>query len=209
MLVDQVKFGLQPQNSSVAMWVVEYLCENGPTSRVNLVQAFNSHWQQLGGVPVTTDVTSKIKKVLANLVDGNELEAIGGGYYRVSDDESQLIVKAVVPPSEGEYEFFGEGSDIVYGFTLPHYKETDTYPVKIGYTSGILRTRMSAHSTACPEVPEVLFAIRTDDGASLEKLIHGILDFRGSRLLNSGGSEWFQTNTEEVLGIYGFLSKKR
>lgn len=105
----------------------------------------------------------------------------------------------------------GHGPQFVYAFYLPMYRRSaeaqgrQRWPIKIGMTTTSVAVRMAAHRTALPEFPQLGLLVRTTDAALLEKVIHGILSLRGAQTEESGGSEWFNTNLEELISIYRFV----
>ena len=44
-----------------------------------------------------------------------------------------------------------------------------------------------------------------DDAAGLEKVIHSSLSFKGKRLNEARGEEWFLTNTEEIANVVNII----
>jgi hypothetical protein len=76
-------------------------------------------------------------------------------------------------------------------------------------TTGSVAARIGSLRTAFPEVPVITLVIRTDDAAALEKVIHGVLAFRGRRSEDSPGSEWFLTDAAEIESIYEFARARK
>ncbi|WP_370873527.1 GIY-YIG nuclease family protein [Peribacillus cavernae] len=67
---------------------------------------------------------------------------------------------------------------------------------------------LSQVSTALPEMPTIEYIIKTSDASLLETMLHSILKIRGKKIENSPGSEWFDTNPEEVIELIEFVNKK-
>jgi hypothetical protein len=102
----------------------------------------------------------------------------------------------------------GIGHQQVYCFYLDAYRDLalsrgeSTWPIKIGMSAGQLSARLEAHRTALPEAPHLALLIETDNAATLEKVIHGVLTLRGKRSEGTGGAEWFTTTPDEIEEIY-------
>ena len=107
----------------------------------------------------------------------------------------------------------GDGSQTVYAFYLPTYRDAakaqgeDRWPIKIGMTAtGSVAARLDAHRTALPEAPVLAVRLRVDNASTVERVIHGVLALRGLRSDQAGGSEWYVTNPAEIESIYRFIS---
>ena len=59
-----------------------------------------------------------------------------------------------------------------------------------------------------PEIPIVEFVINTDAASLLENMLHSILKVRGKHIENAPGTEWFNTNPEEVIEIIEFVNRE-
>lgn len=113
-----------------------------------------------------------------------------------------------------EYKIYGKGENAVYLYYYECYRELaelkseDIWPCKIGRTDRDPLVRiLSQTSTALPEQPTVSFIIKTEDSLQLEKLIHSYLLLKNRKVQNSPGTEWFFTNSNEILSLLDFLNK--
>ena len=71
--------------------------------------------------------------------------------------------------------------------------------LKIGLTVGDVVQRIAAQiSTGTPDKPALLLEIRTHDCSSVERAIHAILEYRGTKIPGAG-QEWFKASREEVV----------
>jgi hypothetical protein len=92
----------------------------------------------------------------------------------------------------------GEGQSVVYAYGYRCAPDR----LKIGLTTGDTVQRIVAQiGTGTPDKPALLLEIRTHDCSSLERAIHAILDYRGTRIIGAG-KEWFKTSRDEVVTIY-------
>jgi hypothetical protein len=109
---------------------------------------------------------------------------------------------------------FGEGRESVYAYYYPTYRKfaevtgEDSWPIKIGRTLSKAEWRVKNQvGTALPEYPEMCLVFKTDSSSLVETLLHATLEFRGKRIMNSPGKEWFLTNQEEILSVLGYQSE--
>jgi hypothetical protein len=92
----------------------------------------------------------------------------------------------------------GEGPKIVYAYGYRCAPDR----LKIGLTEGDAVQRIAAQiSTSTPDRPALFLEIKTHDCNSLERAIHSILEYRGSKI-QGAGKEWFKTTREEIVSIY-------
>jgi hypothetical protein len=104
----------------------------------------------------------------------------------------------------------GEGDELVYVYyqaadrKLADYEGKDSFPCKIGFTTGNLTARILGQfpSTGMARLPVVGLVIRTDDGRGLERTIHFALDRVEARIDDAVGAEWFNTSPERVKAWY-------
>jgi hypothetical protein len=97
----------------------------------------------------------------------------------------------------------GEGSTVVYAYGYRCAPDR----LKIGLTVGDTVQRIAAQiSTGTPDKPVLLLEIRTHDCNSLERAIHAILQYRGTKILGAG-QEWFKASREEVVAIYRSITE--
>ena len=92
----------------------------------------------------------------------------------------------------------GEGQSVVYAYGYRCAPDR----LKVGLTTGDVVQRIIAQiSTGTPDKPALLLEIRTHDCRSLERAIHAILEYRGSKVVGAG-TEWFRASRDEVVAIY-------
>ena len=183
-----------------------------------------ARWTAAGGSALDAALmTQRVKRALGELVEEGIVSNPMRGLYLLSGGDMSGRVDAnglsqLAPTDVEEDEAAAEelgagaqvglGSQIVYAFHLPTFEKLaraegrDRWPTKIGYTTGPVASRMASHRTALPEEPVLSLLIHTDDAARLEKVIHGILSLRGQRSEASGGSEWFDTNADELVALH-------
>ncbi len=223
------RMGAEPTPATIVPFLVEVLeRQGGAASRSDLVRAVEKRWAEASGSPMpSTSATFKVKKALRNMQDQRIVVNPVTGYYRLADADAAAmpavnvedadVLTERVEAEEVEAEDsaipevqLGEGPQYVYAYYLPTYRRIaekdglDRWPVKIGMTTTSVAVRMAAHRTALPEAPRLGLIVRTDNAALLENVIHGVLSMRGARSEESGGSEWFVTNLDEVVAIYQF-----
>jgi hypothetical protein len=223
-----------PLRASIASELIGQLFAGTRASREDIVQAVISAHRRGGGLSAKNP-SSVIKKALANLRHAECAENISKGIWdiferaadqpdvaAISDldaavehsDDSETISPEITVQASTER---GSGSGTVYVYYLPTYKKLadvsgiSVWPCKIGLTSlydHSLRITLQA-ATALPERPFIALALRTDRPRDLEKAIHGVLAFRGRRIEDVPGVEWFRTNPDEVEGIYTWCSESQ
>ncbi len=112
------------------------------------------------------------------------------------------------------HRIYGKGAFAVYCYYFENYKKLailegrSTWPCKIGRSDKdpLIRV-LSQTSTALPEKPRIDFIIRTEDSSLLETTIHSVLKMRHQQCEGSPGSEWFDTNPDEVIKILRVCKK--
>ena len=121
--------------------------------------------------------------------------------------EDTIINNILVAKNE-----IGTGSESIYIFSYPTYRENANLKKKKFWLHKIGRTRsedlhrvLQQTNTAVPEKPEILLHIRTDSSILMENAIHTILKLRGKHSKDSPGNEWFKTNCSEIEEIYLFI----
>lgn len=124
----------------------------------------------------------------------NDGASDGGG--EISEAEALQEVAAAVDVSD--VLRLGEGSEIVYAYGYRCAPDR----LKVGFTLGDTVQRIAAQiGTGTPDKPVLLLEIRTHDCRSLERAIHAILEYRGSRI-SGAGKEWFMASRDDVVSIY-------
>ena len=98
----------------------------------------------------------------------------------------------------------GDGSSYVYAYYYPGYRKNGEvdFPIKIGRSIEYReRIDTQTRATGMPEEPEVAVVWRTNKPEAAEKLLHGLLKFRGKHKSDAPGTEWFRTSPGEIRKI--------
>jgi hypothetical protein len=218
-----------PLTPSIIEYLAPQLFSGRVVTRQELIRAVVARHRELGGfsnpgVPVAPQVKRAINNMYASGVATNA----GRGHYRFrpsADDDGEVGEDDATPLDE-EADLFeieappydlpplreiGVGPEVVYVYYLPTYRRLaelegrDRWPCKVGYTGGLLLTRILGQAnTALPEVPIVGLKINGERCRDLEKAIHGVLGFN-ARKREVPGTEWFDTSPAEVERIYESL----
>ena len=181
------------------------------------------------GLDSVSDPTTQTKKVLGELVEGGWLERVGNGLYRKTgkaetlgtDDEFMPVdglppLKKMNQPKKDEKKEtetlqaeleIGSGSEVVYGWYFPTYKELaafkdqETWPIKIGRSESDSMSRIMDSIGQSPEKPVLAFLHHVDDSRESEKWYHISMKVRGKHIDHSIGDEWFVSNPSELLNL--------
>lgn len=187
-------------------------CFRGQTAtRSRIISTVGAMHLELGGADSRSSVQTTSKSALRRLVKQGLAEQAGVvGHYRFADrDDAEPALSLV---DDDASLALVTGREWVYVYHLPAYAElasqrgADRWPHKIGMTTGSVESRINDQiGTALPERPQILIAHETDDAALLERVIHGIFELRGQRIDDAVGTEWFDTNADEVRSIIAFV----
>jgi Meiotically up-regulated gene 113 len=116
--------------------------------------------------------------------------------------EGQAIREVAEAVDVSDVARLGEGSTVVYAYGYRCAPDR----LKIGLTVGDTVQRIAAQiSTGTPDKPVLLLEIRTHDCSSLERAIHAILEYRGTKIAGAG-QEWFKASREEVIEVYHLIA---
>ena len=186
-----------------------------PQGRKELIERVATTHQNRKGLPGTAP-TAAVKKALSNLVKAGKIKRRTPGYYEWigSGPEPTPVDVSPPPPAPAENLYepedydIGEGSSYVYAYYYPAYRmlaekngETD-FPIKVGRSTDYQeRIGTQSRATGMPEEPEVAVVWRTDKPEAAERMLHGHLEFRGKRLPDAPGNEWFLTSPDEIRQI--------
>jgi len=212
----------EPGPRGLEEFIEGFLAENGPAIRNDIREAIITEWRRVSGRDFEANLTSKLKKALATLVqEGRIVSLPAKGYYDslpeggdpkpspppatvVEDDED--LIEEMAEFDEAEI-VIGSGPEFVYAFYIDVYRKVanlsgnQKWPIKIGRSVDIM-TRMNAHTTALPDAPVLAAILRTDDSKELEKALHAVLTFRGKKYDGDGGGEWYLTTPQEIEDLY-------
>lgn len=196
---------------------------NGKTlKRDDLVKLILEYHITNGGAkPEAQDFPRSVKKALTRLQEKGIANNKSYGFWSIESPTSSTNVTIEEPiedRSKTEIESlpahvsYGNGPNSVYCYYFPAYKELNlargktSWPCKIGRTDRDPLLRVLAQSTtALPEIPFIEFVIQTQNSNLLEVSIHTVLTLRGRHIENSPGTEWFDTNPDEILEIVRFI----
>ena len=126
----------------------------------------------------------------------------------IKQQEVGLVISKKSDTLEVE-EVVGEGQQRVYCHYLPAYKrhaEKDgdySYAIKIGFNKDLNPDAriLGQATTALAETPVITLLIKTNNGAALEKVIHAAFDFKGQKIHEARGGEWYSTNVDKIKEI--------
>lgn len=221
--MEEYKFRELPIPPSIIEDLILRLFNGKTIKRDEIVNAVLNYHKENGGLlPEAKDFPRSVKRALENLSKKGWTSNRSHGYWEVHKEnlpvikendvqEEDPIVEEVVP----EHAVYGNGSSAVYIYYFDNYKRLAllqnkrTWPCKIGRSDRdpLIRV-LSQVSTALPEVPIIEYIIKTNEASLLESMLHSTLKLRGKQIENSPGSEWFDTNPEEVIELIEFVNKK-
>lgn len=107
---------------------------------------------------------------------------------------------------------FGIGDSSVYVYSYPAYIELakfrsqERFPCKIGKADNII-SRIKNQSQMMPEYAEILIVFKTDTPLKLETVVQYILELRGYHITDAVGTEFYNSNPQEIIDIYEFITK--
>ena len=169
-----------------------------------LYERINKVHVSLGGEPpIAKSPQKEASKAVALLRDQGYYEQRGTGYWcrteKAAPDEASREEEL------GHIEVsIGEGDQTIYAWYLPAYRKLaalenrESYPIKIGRTEGESIERITDSAGYSPEQFKVALELRCDDAANWERLLHSYLKLCGRHLADAIGTEWFETNPDEL-----------
>ena len=137
---------------------------------------------------------------------------LGNGEFRahttaeVSDkDLENLADTAIEAGDEIDDDFEG----YIYAFSFPSIIKDDTFPIKVGKTTGNVDARVAdqCKGSASFEQPRVLGTWPVKRVGPTELAIHNTLKARGKHREDAPGREWFNTTIAEITAIIEFVTK--
>ena len=207
-----------PITPAIIEYLIIYLLNGKTLKRDDIVNKILDHHISNGGLaPQAQDLPRSVKKALSNMQQKNHAINKSYGYWEI-----QKTDEPVIPDEEPKEEImiedipthtvYGNGNYAIYFYYYPSYRKLSeshgekTWPCKIGRTDRDPLIRiLSQAATALPEKPVIEFIIKNNDSSLLETMIHSILTLRGKQVKDSPGTEWFNTNPEEVIEIINFV----
>lgn len=129
-------------------------------------------------------------------------ETISDTGLDISETQALHAVEEAVDTSD--VVRLGDGQSVVYAYGYRCAPDR----LKVGLTTGDTVQRIVAQiSTGTPDKPALLLEIRTHDCVSLERAVHAVLEYRGSKVIGAG-KEWFRTNRDEIIAIYRLIIER-
>jgi len=158
-------------------------------------------------------VISTIKWYVAFLAKKTkQLMPLGNGMYRLPDmsefDEHDIEDSAL---EDGEPEI-SESEGFIYAFSFPALiSKAGDFPIKIGMTVNDVEHRVMSQckGSAAFDNPVILGRWRVTRVGFVEAAVHKMLASRGKWRENVPGTEWFNTNVDEIQLILDFTGALR
>lgn len=211
--------------------IIEYLglmLFNGKTLKRDIIvnDVLEFHVSNGGLLPDAQDFSRSVKKALSNMQKKDTAINKSYGYWFIRDAVSPLVENlddleiiengnSVSIESIPTHKVYGSGSTAIYLYYFTTYRQLSEFQGKTTWACKIGRTDrdpliriLSQVSTALPEKPVIEYIIRTEDSSLLETMIHSILSIRGKHISDSPGTEWFDTNPDDVLEIIKYVNDK-
>ena len=167
----------------------------------------------LGGLPYTRKSPHPVNRALTKLNKEKKVKKISLGLWQIGSPSSNPDNEI----NENESDVprtRGSGEREVYIYYYPIYQQAaelkgeSNFACKIGMTKDdSIRRIYSQTGTGLPEEPIAGLIIKTDFPEELERCIHGILKAMGRYKGDAPGTEWFNTNPDEVEGIFSSLEE--
>lgn len=169
----------------------------------------NIHSDRGGRPPKQGDSSAVLKNALSVLKAEGFYENPSVGYWRRTDKDATLTssVKstAEIEKTARKHKdieiIFGKGSQSVYAWYFPKFKDASLFPMKIGRSDVSVPERVQDSVGYAPEPPKIALIFQTDYSVQYEKILHAILTIQHRRVKNAVGKEWFETNPEELQQI--------
>lgn len=196
---------------------------NGTSNKRDTIvnRVLDFHISNGGKAPEAQDFSRLVKKALSNLAEHGHAENRAYGIWRVDQTDQPSVAELEINEEQVAIEdipthrTFGEGNFAVYCYYFDNYRKLAVlegkriWPCKIGRTDRdpLIRV-LSQASTALPERPIIDFVIKTKDSSLLEVAIHSILKLKNRHIVESPGSEWFNTSPDEVLEILKSINEE-
>lgn len=202
--VKAYKYEGLPLTPAVFAEAARQIFPDSTASRKDVIEEVMRFHCDNGGVTGKGEIVATAKKALQTMEKSGEVEKTGAyGFWRFGDGNAKT-------------QQSGNGRQLrpaVYVYYYPAYRSlakingADFWPHKIGMTRVDAEGRIKEQiGTALPEAPVITIFDQVANPDQIEKAVHAILVTRGKSVKYSPGSEWFDTNLEEVDGIINFLS---
>ncbi len=185
--------------------------------RSDAIKTVIDYFVEHGGKKENKDYVSVFKKATSYLKDSG-LENKGYGIWTLKYHKKEIeeIIEPKTKRNIVEVEqVIGEGEQSIYVYYYDIYERyaktsnLNKWPCKIGRTDVNPLDRIADQAkTAYPELPHIALIIKCDDSAKLETAIHSVLKYQGAWIEDAPGSEWFNTNPNEIVTIFDSISKQ-
>lgn len=182
--------------------------------RQDLVDAVDTEYAAIGGLPGSQPTVFIIKKALKMMAEDGLVQNVSYGTWR-SVDGPPITNSTVEVESPGDEPLnvecdIGSGEESVYLYFNPNDRKLaklenrEFWECKIGRCRGSASGRIISQgvATALSHPPVVGLIIRTDDSRALENAIHASLKLANREVLDSLGTEWFYTSPEIIRQWY-------
>lgn len=203
------------------------LFNNRTVKRDVIVSKVRQYHIDNGGIINGTNLTHSVKKALNTLSKNKKSVNRGYGQWYIEDitdseindqpisfeaenlnENLQSLAVETIENSEATniYEDFYGASIYLYYYEayekLSQLEGRDIWPCKIGMSStDSLNRILTQVGTSFPERPIIALIIKTEKANNLEQAIHSILNFKGRKVENSPGKEWFYTSPSEISNL--------
>jgi len=230
--------------SIVEKFILEILSGGRPRSRAELIALARQMATANGFALPSPSAVATVKKALARLARQKLIITPRVGWWMLPgsdalhfapNSERTIPLDANLPdprptdfpkpPIDSRLTIereIGAGAQCVYLYYHKAHAElakrngASSWECKIGCTIGDPDARVIGQGalTAFPRPPVIGLLIRTDDGRSLERLLHAAMVYAKRRIDEGGGTEWFLTSPNQVeewyksfLGTVKFLRR--
>lgn len=186
--------------------------------RQQAISKILEHHASKGGLPPKMHGVP-LFKAATKILKNKGLKDVSYGIWRLNYEIQETIIEENVTKEKliklDIDKEIGEGLSSIYVYYYDIYKVyaevkgKSSWECKIGRSDGEPIERILTQAkTSYPELPHVALIIKCLDSYQLEKAIHNILKARGKWLENAPGTEWFNTNPQEIESIYEFIYNK-
>lgn len=183
--------------------------------RADAIKIITEYHINNGGICEKNEYIGTFKRA-TKMLQENGIINCGYGIWKLNYKEKETTVFEIernVETIKADEEY-GNGKNAVYMYYYDVYKELadlkgkKTYPCKIGRTDRDPLQRIISQSGTCyPEKPHIALIFRCDNSSNLENAFHSILKIKNKWIEKAPGTEWFETNTEEIKEIYNSIIK--
>ena len=167
-----------------------------------------------GGLPYTRKSPHPVNRALTKLNKEKKVKKISLGLWQIGSPSSNPDNEINENESDVLPRTRGSGEREVYIYYYPTYQQAaelkgeSNFACKIGKTKDdSIRRIYSQTGTGMPEEPTTGLIIKTDFPEELERCIHSILKAMGRHKVDAPGTEWFNTNPDEVGRIFNSLEE--